>query len=50
MSEGEKDRRKRWAKFAAIAGALLGAVCPFLSPDYVAPCEAAAKLFFLGGC
>ncbi len=47
-----KVRRKRLAKGAAIAGALLGLVCHFVPPDYQAACSAVAKAASLsiGGC
>lgn len=45
-------RRKRLAKRAAVVGAMLGAVCHFVPPDYVAPCQAVFKaaMLSLGGC
>lgn len=48
----EPSRRKRWAKVAAIAGALLGVVCHFVPPDYQAACSSLARAtgLFLGGC
>lgn len=47
-----KVRRKRIAKGAAIAGALLGALCHFVPPDYQAACSAVSKAASLsiGGC
>lgn len=48
----EAARRKRWAKVAAVAGALLGAACHFVPPDYQVACSSITKVagMFLGGC
>lgn len=36
--------RKRWIKRAAIAGALLGLLCPALPAQYQAPCRTIAAI------
>jgi hypothetical protein len=47
-----RRRLKRAAKIAAVVGALAGAACQFLPPDYQDACKAVTKAASLsvGGC
>ena len=52
MTAEHKDRAKRVARIAVIAGALAGLACHLVPHDYVAPCQALTKAvsLSLGGC
>lgn len=44
MTQTEINTRKRWLKRAAVAGLVLGMLCPFVPPRYQTACHAIASL------
>lgn len=44
MPAAKNDKKRKWWRWAAVAGAVLGAACHALPPTYQAPCQAASHV------